>query len=202
MHDWIVSLIDRAGYAGVALLMVAENVFPPIPSELVMPLAGFTAARESLNLLLVVLAGTAGSVIGTFPWYFAGRWMGGSRLNRWAEHHGRWLTLTPADLEKAQAWFERHCGKAVLLGRLIPTVRTLISVPAGITRMALGRFLLLSAIGSLIWAGALAFAGHRLGQDYGKVAEYLGPVSNAVLGLVLATYLVRVVRWKPEHRTA
>lgn len=197
MSDWITAFLARTGYFGVALLMVAENVFPPIPSELIMPLAGFSAARGALRLPLVVLAGTLGSVLGALPWYAAGRWLGEGRLARWTSRHGRWLTLSPADVGRAQNTFGRHGGKAVLFGRLVPAVRTLISVPAGVARMAFGRFLVFSALGSVLWTGALAVAGYRLGRDYARVAQYMGPVGNIVIGLVAAAYLYRIVRWAP-----
>ena len=200
VDSWITDLLGRTGYLGVALLMIAENVFPPIPSELIMPFAGFTAARGALSLPLVVLAGTVGSVVGTLPWYLAGRRLGRDRLRRWAGRHGRWLTLRPRDVDSAQAWFDRHCAKSVVVGRLVPAVRTLVSVPAGITRMPLARFLVYSTLGSLVWTGALAVAGHALGAEYARVAGYLGPVTNAILGAIALVYLVRVARWSPDER--
>ena len=199
MDVWITEFIGRAGYFGVAVLMIAENVFPPIPSELVMPFAGFSAARGALGLPGAVVAGTLGSVLGALPWYAAGRWVGEERLERFAARHGRWLTLTPADVAGAQRWFGRHCGKGVLLGRLIPAVRTLISVPAGVARMSLVRFLALSAAGSLLWTGALAGLGYALGAQYGRIAGVLGPIANAVVGMLACAYLYRVVRWAPRE---
>ncbi len=137
MFDWITGIVDRTGYLGVALLMFAENLFPPVPSELIMPLAGFAAARGDLSLPLVLAAGVAGSLAGALFWYWIGRKVGADRLKRWAGRHGRWLTLSPGDVDEADAWFDRHGVKAVLLGRLIPAVRTLVSVPAGLAAMPL-----------------------------------------------------------------
>lgn len=199
MNDWIAAVLARTGYVGVALLMVAENVFPPIPSELIMPLAGFAAARGALTLPGVIFAGTLGSVVGTLPWYLAGRWLGAARIARWAARGGRWLTVTPRDVGAAQHWFGRHGATAVLVGRLVPGVRTLVSVPAGVARMAPLRFLALSGLGSLAWTGALAGAGHVLGAQYGRVAAYVGPVSNAATVVVALAYLVRVARWSPDR---
>jgi membrane protein DedA with SNARE-associated domain len=199
VHEWIADFIAGGGYLAVVALMVLENVFPPIPSEIVMPLAGYEAARGALRLPLVVAAGAAGSALGAIPWYLAGRWLGERRVERWARRHGRWLTLRPRDVATAQAWFRRHCGKAVLLGRLIPAVRTLISVPAGITRMSPGRFLAYSLLGSALWSGALAAAGHALGERHELVARWLGPATNGILGVILLVYLYRVVRWSPER---
>jgi membrane protein DedA with SNARE-associated domain len=199
MDHWITDFLNRTGYVGVTLLMIAENVFPPIPSELIMPLAGYTAARGDLRLSGVLLAGTLGSVLGSLPWYVAGRWLGGPRLRQWVARHGRWLTLSPADVDHALAAFNRHCGKAVLFGRMVPAVRTLISAPAGVTRMPLWRFLGYSAVGSAIWTGALATAGYALGARYANVSMYIGPVSNGVLAVVALVYIWRLVRWAPDH---
>lgn len=195
----MIEFLTRTGYLGVTLLMIAENVFPPIPSELIMPLAGFAAARGALSRQLVIVAGTVGSVVGALPWYVAGRWLGEDRLKRWAGRHGRWLTLRPADVDRAQQSFVRHGRKTVLLGRLVPPVRTLISVPAVVARMALRRFLVFSALGSVVWTGALTLAGHRLGRDYAHVAEYVGPASSVIVGVIVAVYLYRFARWRPER---
>lgn len=156
MFDWITGLMERSGYLGVLPLMLAENVFPPIPSELIMPLAGFAAAGGKLTILFVVLAGTAGSLLGALAWYYVGRCLGADRLKRFTARHGRWLTLSPHEIDRAHAWFDRHGAKAVSLGRLIPAVRTLISVPAGVTRMPLARFLGRTVLGTALWTLLLA----------------------------------------------
>ena len=196
MFDWITGLVEQTGYLGIALLMLAENVFPPIPSELIMPMAGFTAARGKLSMVGVVVAGTAGSLAGALLWYYIGRWIGLERLKRWAAKHGRWLTISPEEVDEAAAWFNRHCGKAVLVGRLIPAVRTLISVPAGVAGMALMRFLTYSALGTALWTALLAAAGYLLEDQYQKVGDYLNPVSNVILGLIVLGYLYRVITFR------
>ena len=196
MFDWITGLVEQTGYLGIALLMLAENVFPPIPSELIMPMAGFTAARGKLSMVGVVVAGTAGSLAGALLWYYIGRWIGLERLKRWAAKHGRWLTISPEEVDEAAAWFNRHCGKAVLVGRLIPAVRTLISVPAGVAGMALMRFLTYSALGTALWTALLATAGYLLEDQYQKVGDYLNPVSNVILGLIVLGYLYRVITFR------
>lgn len=193
MFDWITGIVDRAGYTGVFFLMVAENLFPPIPSELIMPLAGFTAAQGKLNVVLVVLAGTAGSLLGALFWYYIGRWLGQERLKHFAARHGRWLTLTPEQVGQASDWFDRYGAMAVFFGRLVPTVRTLISVPAGISAMPLASFLLFTALGTAIWTALLAGAGYVLQDHYGRVADYVGPVSNVIIGLIIVWYVYRVV---------
>ena len=198
MLDWITGLLGSLGYVGVTFLMFLENVFPPIPSELIMPLAGFTAAQGKLSLVGVVAAGTLGSVLGALPLYYLGRRLGAARLKSLADRHGRWLTLDGDDIERAIAWFDRHGGAAVFIGRLVPGVRSLISVPAGIDRMPLVPFLLFTTLGSGVWTGLLAYLGHLLGGRYQEVERYLNPVSYAVLGAVVAVYLWRVI----HHRGA
>jgi membrane protein DedA with SNARE-associated domain len=194
MTDWITGVLESMGYAGIALLMFAENLFPPIPSELIMPFAGFAAARGDLNPVGVLTAGTIGALLGALPWYYAGRTLGCQRVANWADKHGRWLTLSRDEVYGANKWFARHCGKAVLVGRLVPAVRTLISLPAGIAEMSIPRFLVYSAIGSVAWNAALVALGYKLGSSYSKVAEYMDPVSKGVLALIVIVYLYRVIR--------
>jgi membrane protein DedA with SNARE-associated domain len=193
VFDWITTVISEGGYLGIVLLMLGENVFPPIPSELIMPLAGFVAARGALDPVLVVLAGTLGSMLGALPWYYAGRSLGEERVCRFAARHGRWLTLDEKDVGKAIRWFERHGHVAVLLGRLVPTVRTVISLPAGMARMPLSAFLLWSAIGTAIWTGLLTASGFLLEESYMIVGDYLDRVSKIIIGLIVLAYLWRLV---------
>jgi membrane protein DedA with SNARE-associated domain len=194
MVDWITGFISSTGYLGIALLMFAENVFPPIPSELIMPFAGFVAARGELNPVGVLVAGVVGSLLGAVPWYLAGRWLGNERLKRMADRHGRWLTVSRKDLERAEAWFHRYGLVSVVVGRLVPAVRTLISVPAGITRMHPIPFFACSAVGTLVWTGLLVGSGYLLESHYERVAEWIDPFSKLVLAAIVATYLYRLVR--------
>jgi membrane protein DedA with SNARE-associated domain len=192
VFDWITGFVEQAGYMGIAFLMFAENVFPPIPSEVIMPLSGFTAARGDRNIVLVVLAGAFGSLLGAVLWYYIGQWVGAARLKRWAARHGRWMTIAPDEVDHACTWFRRHGAKAVFLGRLVPAVRTLISIPAGIAAMPLVPFLVYSALGSVLWTALLASAGYLLEDQYQKVSGYVGPVSNAVIAILVLWYLYRV----------
>lgn len=194
MVEWLTRALEQMGYAGVLLLMLAENIFPPIPSELIMPFAGFAASRGDMSLAGVLIAGTCGTLLGAVPWYWAGRALGCERLARWADKHGRWLTLSGDEVRTANSWFACHCGKAVLIGRVIPAVRTLISVPAGVAQMNWVRFLVYTTLGTLIWNGALVMLGYQLGENYSKVAEYLDPVTKGVIAVIVAVYLYRVVR--------
>jgi membrane protein DedA with SNARE-associated domain len=196
MAGWIESLVNQTSYLGVALLMLLENVFPPIPSELIMPLAGHTASQGRANIVLVVIAGSVGSLAGAVFWYLVGHWLGGDRLKLLSRRHGRWLTLTPQDIDHASDWFGRHGAKAVFVGRLIPTVRTLISIPAGICGMPWTRFLLYSSLGTAVWTAALALAGYALGSQYQTVGNWVGPVSNGIFAVIVACYLYRVVTFR------
>jgi membrane protein DedA with SNARE-associated domain len=160
-------------------------------------MAGFVAAGGKLSLAGVIVAGTLGSVAGALPWYYLGKWFGPQRVRLWAGKHGRWLTLTPAQVDRVQAWFSKHCGKAVFFGRLAPAVRTLISVPAGLVRMSLPRFLLFTALGSSLWSSALALAGHSLRDGYEQVSQVLNPATNLIVAAIVLIYLYRVIRWRP-----
>ncbi|MFW2588522.1 DedA family protein [Sagittula sp. SSi028] len=200
MFDWISGLVDQMGAFGVALLMFLENVFPPIPSELIMPLAGFNAARGDMSLIWVILSGSAGSLAGVYLWYWLARRVGFDRLCRLTHRHGRWLSISPDELDRADAWFDRHGGAAVLIGRLIPTVRTLISVPAGVRRMPRLWFLGLSAVGTLAWTSALTLAGYWLEGGYDKVQAWLNPVSTAVVVGLVAVYLWRVATYNKRQQ--
>ena len=200
MFDFITEFMQRGGYLAVFALMALENIFPPIPSELIMPFAGFVAARGDLNVVGVLIAGTAGSVAGALPWYWAGRVYGKDRLEAFADKHARWLTVTHGDIEHAMASFEKHGRKIVLFGRLIPAIRTLISVPAGLACMPIGQFLLYSTVGSLVWTGILTGAGYMLESQYERVAEYVDPVSKAVLIGLLGWYLYRVATFKKRAK--
>jgi membrane protein DedA with SNARE-associated domain len=195
LFDWITGLVQQTGYLGVAFLMFLENVFPPIPSELIMPLAGFNAANGQMSIWLVILAGTVGSLAGAYMWYVIGRRLGMKRLCRLADRHGRWLTMSRADADRAHDWFERHGGTAVLVGRLVPAIRTLISVPAGIARMPLPSFFAYSILGTAAWTALLAGAGYLLQSQYERVQDWLNPISNIVVVLIVGFYIYRVATW-------
>ncbi|MGE0667186.1 MAG: DedA family protein [Sphingomonadales bacterium] len=200
MAEWIASIMDKGGYLAVALLMFLENVFPPIPSEVIMPLAGYAAEQGRLNIVLVILAGSIGSLAGALFWYGIAYWLGLERLKRFARRHGRWLTLSPEDIDKADAWFDRHGGKAVCAGRLVPTVRTLISVPAGFAGMRIGKFLVYSSAGTVVWTAVLAGCGWLLGDGYDKAGAWINPVSTAIVGAILVWYLYRVATFRSSAK--
>ena len=199
MEAFVQSTMERLGAFGIGLLMFMENIFPPIPSELIMPLAGYLATQGGMNILSVIAAGTMGSLLGTLPWYYLGRRLGHDGVRRLASKHGRWLTMSPSDVDAASERFKRHGKASVLVGRLIPTVRTLISVPAGVANMPLGSFLLFSAVGTLVWTAALALAGFLLGQAYDIIEKYVDPVSTTVLVILVAIYIYRVATYEEDR---
>jgi membrane protein DedA with SNARE-associated domain len=200
MVEWITNTMNALGYWGIGLLMFLENLFPPIPSELIMPLAGFTVAQGKMNFQYAVLAGVVGTVLGALPWYYAGRLVGEERLRSLADRYGKWLGLSGDDIDKANRWFYRHGTKTVLFCRLVPGVRTLISLPAGISEMRLAPFLVYSAIGTTLWTTLLTYAGYLLGDHYDLVEEYLGPVSKIVLGGLVVGFGVWVLRRRQAQR--
>ncbi|NJM69791.1 MAG: DedA family protein [Scytonema sp. RU_4_4] len=202
MLEWITDTINYMGYWGIALLMFVENLFPPIPSELIMPLAGFTARAtpDKLNVIGVFFAGLLGSVFGALIWYYPGRLLGERRLQAWADRYGKWLTISSRDITKAKHWFDRQGGKAVCIGRLVPGIRTLISVPAGMSHMHLLPFLIYSTLGSAIWVGLLTYSGYALGGQYKLVDEYLAPVSKIVLVVLILIFVVWVMKRKQKNR--
>ncbi|MEJ7686546.1 MAG: DedA family protein [Variovorax sp.] len=194
MADWIIGFLEQHGYLGIAALMMLENIFPPIPSELIMPFAGFVVARGTLDAAGVMAAGVAGSLAGTLPWYWVGQRIGRERVHRWIARHGRWLTVSTEDLDRAERWFERSGRYAVFLGRLVPGVRSVISLPAGLEQMRLAIFLLWSALGTVVWTGMLVALGFFLENHYDRVGRYVSPVSSILLGGFFAVYLWRLLR--------
>lgn len=194
MAEWVTRLVGGWGYWGIGLLMFLENIFPPIPSEVIMPLAGFASSDGRLSLWGVCVAGTLGSVAGQVPLYYLGRAWGEARFRRFVERYGRWMLLDVGDVDRAGQWFDRHGMGAVFLCRLVPGVRSLISIPAGIRRMPLLPFLGFSGLGMGIWATALAAIGRLLGRNYERVEAYIGPVTYVVLGGLVVALVVRAIR--------
>lgn len=200
MASWIAEIINAHGVWGVTLLMFLENVFPPIPSELIMTLSGFAASRGEASIVMVLLAGSLGSLLGAAFWYAIGRMFDHEKVKRFADRHGRWLTLTRADLDRTDHWFDSHGHWAVLFGRLIPTVRTLISIPAGFSEMPVARFLAYSAVGTAVWTSFLGLFGYWLGSDSQKLEQWLDPISLGVLIAIAAIYVWRFVTFR-SHRS-
>lgn len=204
MVEWIMRVMDSIGYAGVALLIALENVFPPIPSEVILAFGGFMTTYTGLQPVFVILCATAGSLLGALVLYFLGRLLGLKRIEKLADKYGKFIRLKAKDIEKANAWYQKHENKAVFFCRMVPVLRSLISVPAGIAKMNLISFLLLTAFGSLIWNTALVFAGVLLGDNWGTVLKYFDiykVVILVLLGVLLAGLIVfLIVRAKKKKK--
>jgi membrane protein DedA with SNARE-associated domain len=204
MQDFIASLptlIGSAveanplmGYLVIAAVMLLENIFPPIPSELVMPLGGFFVQQGKLELVPVILAGLVGTVLGAWFWYGIGRLINEQRIEHWLERHGKWIGISPADLARSRRWFNRHGVAVVFWGRIIPGVRTLVSVPAGIELMPQLPFLAWTSAGSLIWILVLTLLGQALGEGYQRVELWIEPVTRLVK-VLLVLVAVLAVGW-------
>ena len=198
MDDWIIHLVEWGNYWGVALLMLLETVFPPVPSEVIMTVAGVSAARGNMNLGGAIAAGTAGAMLGNWMWYWLAIKFGERRMRSFIDSYSRLLTLDWAEIERGHALFRKHGAIIVLIARMLPTLRSLISIPAGLFGMSLGRFLVFSTIGTAGWSSALAGAGYFLGSQFKDVEKWLGPLSTVVIVGIVAAYVWRLVRWKPQ----
>ena len=197
--SFVPDLIEQFGYIGVAVLMFLETVFPPIPSEVIMPLAGVAAARGSMSLAGVIASGTAGAMFGNFFWYLVARVIGIDRFRPFIERHGRWLTLDWYDVEKAERLFGRFGSVIVGVGRMLPTVRSVVSIPAGLLHMRLKSFLIWSTIGTAGWSSGLAVAGYALGRRFEDINTIIGPLSTAVILLIVGFYAWRQLTWRKRH---
>jgi membrane protein DedA with SNARE-associated domain len=184
--EWVTDVVDALGYVGVAFLIALENLFPPIPSEIVLPLAGFVAGQGRANVVGMVVASTVGSMVGAWALYGIAAAIGPERLRAIVVRWGRVLRLGPEDLDKAEAWFDKRSGTAVLIGRCVPLIRSLVSIPAGFRRMPIVRFTVFTLIGSLVWNTALVGAGYALGDRWEQVGDYVGYLQYVVIAVVLA----------------
>jgi membrane protein DedA with SNARE-associated domain len=187
----VTDVIREFGYIGLLLMMLGENLFPPIPSEAILPLAGYLANRGDLDFVLAVGVATAGSVLGALILYWLGRTGGRPVVLR----YGRILRVTATDLDRAERWFARRGDWVVLLGRLVPLARSVVSIPAGTLRMPLPRFIALTTLGSAVWNTVLVTAGWLLGAQWESVSEVMGPVSRVVAVVLVAAVLVGAFFW-------
>ena len=197
MADWVIKLIEQSGYLGIGFLMFLETIFPPIPSEVIMPVAGVAAGQGRLAFGWVVASGTAGAMLGNIVWYLAARALGIQRLKPIVDRWGRWLTVSWPELERAERWFRVNGTLFVFLGRMLPTVRSLVSVPAGLLKMRFRNFMIASTIGTAGWTALLAGAGYKLGENYRDINDWIGPASNAILVVLAVGYAWRV--WTHRH---
>ena len=186
LATWVQDVIEQLGYLGVALLVVLENVFPPIPSEIVLPFAGFVAQQGNYSVVLMILAATVGSVIGALIMYWIAAIIGDERLHAFTRRFGKWVQIREADLTRAEEWFDRHAMSAVLVGRCVPLIRSVVSIPAGFRRMKLIPYIAYTFLGSLVWNIALVGAGAVLGENWESVGSYVGVFQWVVIALVAA----------------
>lgn len=198
MDNWVVNLINQSGYLGVAFLMFLETVFPPIPSELIMSVAGIAASQGKLDFWFVVASGTAGAMLGNIVWYLAARALGIERFHPFIDRYGHWLTIDWTEVERAERWFRVNGPFFVFLARMLPTLRSLVSVPAGLLKMRFKTFFIASTVGTAGWTTLLATAGFQLGENYANIDEIIGPASTAILALLAMAYLWRV--WRQQRR--
>ena len=192
MADWVIKLIEQSGYLGVGFLMFLETIFPPIPSEVIMPVAGVAAGQGKMALWAVIASGTSGAMLGNIVWYLAARALGITRLEPIIRRWGRWITITWPELLRAEKWFRKNGTLFVSLGRLLPTIRSLVSIPAGLLKMRFRTFFIASTIGTAIWTALLAGAGFKLGEQYRDIDKIIGPASNAIIVLLVIIYVYRL----------
>ena len=192
--NWVTDVVEALGYAGVAFLVALENVFPPIPSEVVLPLAGFVAGRGDANLVGMIAAATLGSLIGAWILYGISAAIGPDRLHAFLVRYGRWFGVKERDLVRAETWFDQRSGTAVLGGRCVPLIRSVVSIPAGFRRMDPVRFTVFTLIGSLVWNTALIGAGAILGDRWEKVGDVVGLLQGAVIVAIVVGVLYFIWR--------
>ncbi len=206
ISSWAQSLIGTLGYPGLAFVMFLENVFPPIPSEIILPLAGFMTTAQNttgvkFNLWAVVLVGCLGSVAGAWVFYGLARWLGEDRTRFLFRKVGKFLLLKEEDFDRALVWFKKYKGPVIFFGRLIPIIRSLISIPAGIAKMNPLTFTLFTAVGTALWSLVLALAGRLLGESWPVVSEFIDKYQNFVLVLLallvfyfIATRVIKIIQ--------
>ncbi len=200
LTDWVVGVVETFGYSGVAFLVFVENVFPPIPSELVLALAGFTASRGESNVGGMIAAATTGSLGGALVLYGIAAWLGSERLRSLILRRERVLRITERDLDRAERWFDRWAALGVLVCRCIPLVRSLISVPAGLRRMPVVPFVLLTTVGSLAWNALFVTSGYMLGEQWHRVADAADYAQYVVLASGAGVAVVGAIAWKGRGR--
>ncbi|HEX8533952.1 MAG TPA: DedA family protein [Allosphingosinicella sp.] len=200
MTDWVIRLVEHSGYFGIAMLMFLETIFPPVPSEVIMPLAGVSAAEGRMTLAGVIASGSLGAMAGNIFWYLVAWRLGLRRFRPFIEKRGRWLTLDWYDVEKVERLFGRFGPVIVAIGRMMPTIRSVISIPAGLVHMRLPKFLFWSTVGTVGWSALLAVAGFMLKQQFSEVEQVLGPVSTLIIAGIVIAYVWRQLTWHRRHR--
>lgn len=208
INTWAQGIIRTMGYPGLGLIMFLENVFPPIPSELVLPLAGWLTLEEGakFSLLGVTLVGAVGSVAGAFFFYGLGTWFDEKRVRYLLQRFGKWFLLSEDDFDVALEWFDRYDEYVIFFGRMVPIVRSLISVPAGLANMHVGKFTLFTAVGTALWSFVLAFAGRLLGENWSLVADFIDQYEHIVIVVgiiaVVGFFVNRLLKLRKQKAAA
>lgn len=184
MENWITNIMEQFGYVGILLLIALENVFPPIPSEVILTFGGFMTTYTSLTVVGVIIAATVGSVLGAVILYGIGYLINVDKLEGWVDRYGKFLRLKKEDIRRADAWFDKYGYWTVLFCRMIPLIRSLISIPAGMSKMKFGLFLLFTTIGTLIWNIILVSVGAAVGGSWEKIVEFMDVYSNIAYALI------------------
>ncbi|CAM4242742.1 DedA family protein [Paenibacillus typhae] len=190
MKTWITDFMEQFGYLGIMLMLAFENIFPPIPSEIILPFGGFMTTTSDMTIPGVLIAATVGSLLGAVVLYWIGRLLDVSRLEKIVERWGGWLRISAKDIRRADAWFDKYGYWTVLFCRMIPLVRSLISIPAGMSGMKFGQFMLFTTIGTLGWNTLLILLGAALGESWEDIAHYMDAYSNVVYVVLAAGILV------------
>ncbi len=205
LQEWSEKIMLALGYPGIFLVMFIECVFPPIPSEVVMPLAGFLAAQGRFSVFWVMVSGTLGSLAGALLLYWLGAWADEALVRRIVRKHGKWLQVTEEDIDRVMAWFSRFGQPVIFFGRMVPIIRSLISIPAGLDHMSMGKFLTYTISGSIIWNLLLTYGGVLLGENWGLILDWLDTYENIVLiilGVLLVAFVVWYIRFRRKRRKA
>lgn len=201
MENWITEVMNSYGYIGIFLLIALENIFPPIPSEVILTLGGFMTTTTHMTIFLVIVVSTIGSVVGALILYWIGSLLNVERLEKIVDRWGHILRITPKDIHKANNWFHKFGVWTVFFGRLVPLIRSLISIPAGMSRMNMGIFLLLTTIGSLIWNTILVCVGAAVGASWYKIVGYMDIYSNVVYAILAVFFVVFIALYIKKKRT-
>ena len=199
LRMWSEKIMMALGYPGIFLIMLLECVFPPIPSEVIMPLAGFLVSQGEFNFWGVMLAGTLGSLVGALLLYWLGAWADEVILRKWVRKHGKWIQVSETDIDRAENWFAKHGQSVIFFGRMVPIIRSLISIPAGMERMSMWKFILYTALGSIIWNFLLTYGGILLGENWEQIIGWLDIYQNVVL-VMLAILGVLFIIWLIARR--
>ena len=194
LEDWVLSIMEKLGYLGIAFLMFLDNVFPPIPSEIIMPSAGYTAAKGELTLIGVIIAGSIGSLLAAAFLYWIGRKIPQQQLFSLVERYGKYLHISVTDLEKSLTWFEKYGHRIVFFGRMIPAVRSLISIPAGMSNMPFRKFMAYSAAGTIIWTTFLAYIGYHFGENPALMSAITQRIAYIILAFTMIYILYHLMK--------